>query len=341
MISGTRRPLAFGDHLIFAIVLGLWGAFIAYFAMSTHPMHLAKDFSYPWRAARILLDGNNPYQVIQPTGLYPFNARFYYPLPAAILAIPFASLRPAVAGALFFGLSSALLAFAILRDCPHRLPIFLSAPFVHAATLGQWSPILVAAALMPSLQFVLAAKPTVGLAAWAYRPSWRGIIGCGVLLAISLIVFPRWPIEWRAAMPTGVKYQGPATTLMGAFLLLGFLRWRRREGRLFVALSLVPQLPVFYDQLLLWLVPSTLWRTLALSACSWIGYLAWFPHRASAGQNALAFPWVVFTIYAPALVFLLMLPKREEPSDPAAAGATSAGATSAEPPLPTPAPLSS
>src|SRR4029078_851933 len=102
-------------------------------------------------------------------------------------------------------------------------------------------------------------------------------------------------------------------TFMGAFLLLGVLRWRRREGRLFVAMSLIPQLPVFYDQLMLRLIPSTLWRSLALSALSWVGYLAWYPHAASSAQNEFAFPWTVFTIYAPALVLLLLLPATEPP----------------------------
>ena len=300
-----------GDRVLTALLLGGWGAFIAYFSMESHPQHLAKDFTYPWRAARVLLGGQDPYQLFQGGGDYPFNI-FYYPLPAALLATPVAPLRPEIAGAIFVGLSAALLGWAVLRDCPYRLPLFLSAPFVQAAILGQWSPILMAAALMPTLQFVAAAKPTIGLAAWVYRPSWRGIVGGLILVIVSLIILPRWPGEWLAAAPSSAKYRGPATTLLGAFLLLGLLRWRRREGRLFVVMSVVPQLPVFYDQLLLWLIPSTIWRTLALSALSWVGYLAWYPHHTASTQNEIAFPWMLFTIYAPALLLLLLLPPREE-----------------------------
>jgi hypothetical protein len=304
-----------GDRIISALGIGGWGAFIAYFAMASHPQHLAKDFSYPWRAARILLQGHDPYQAMQPTGPYPFIVGLFYPLPAAILALPLAPLRPEVAGAIFIGVSSALLAWGVLRECPHRLPLFLSAPFVQAAILGQWSPILAAAALMPTLQFVAAAKPTIGIAAWLYRPSWRGIIGGAILVLVAFLVLPTWVGEWRASMPPGTKYRGPATTLLGCFLLLGLLRWRRPEGRLFIALSLVPQLPVFYDQLLLWLIPSTVWRSLALSAISWVGYLAWYPSHASSAQNLIAFPWMIFTLYAPALVLLLLLPAREAAND--------------------------
>lgn len=302
-----------GDTAIAAIFLGAWGAFIAYFSMVSHPQHLAKDFSYPWRAARALLAGDNPYEVIRAVGEYPFNAGLLYPLPAALVATPFSQLRPEIAGALFVGLSAALLGWAVLRDCPYRLPLFISAPFIQAAILGQWSPLLTAAALMPTLQFFAAAKPTVGLAAWLYKPSRRGIVGGLLLAAAAFVVLPGWLGDWLDVTKNMNKYRGPATTLLGAFLFLGLLRWRRREGRLFVAMSLIPQLPVFYDSLILWLVPSTLWRSLALSAASWVGYLAWYPSRASPLQNEIAFPWLVFTIYAPALILLLLLPAREEP----------------------------
>ena len=309
-----------GDRAITALAIGGWGAFITYFSMESHPQHLAKDFSYPWRAARALLDGHNPYDVIKAVGAYPFNSELLYPLPAAIVATPFSFLRPEIAGALFIGLSSALLAWALLRDSPYRLPLFLSAPFVQAAILGQWSPLLAAAALLPALQMFAAAKPTIGLAAWLYKPSLKGIIGGLVLVAIAFVVQPGWLGDWRDATAGMTKYRGPATTLLGLFLLLGVVRWRRREGRLFVAMSLMPQLPVFYDSLMLWLIPNTVWRSLAFSAASWVGYLLWYPSRASPAQNEIAFPYLVFTIYAPALLLLLLLPAKEpEPATEAAA----------------------
>ena len=308
-----RRPLNLADRVLTALLLGGWGAFIAYFSMKTHPEHLAKDLSYPWRAARALLDGQNPYEVIQAVGAYPFNAPLFYPLPAALVVAPLAHLRPEVAGALFIGISSALLAIALLRESPHRLWIFASAPFAHAAVLGQWSPLLTAAALLPALQFAAAAKPTVGLVAWLYRPSWRGIIGAAILSLVALIIQPSWPREWLAAAASTGKYRGPATTLAGAFLLFALLRWRRREGRLLVSLALVPQLPVFYDTLPLWLIPSTWVRSFLFSASSWVGYLLWFPSRASPNQNEVAIPLALATIWAPALLLVLLLPSSEPP----------------------------
>ncbi len=305
-----RKPLM-GDRVIASLCLGGWGAFITYFSMASHPQHFAKDLSYPWRAARALLDGHDPYQVIQGLGAYPFNAPLFYPLPAALVVMPVTWFRPEVGGAIFIGLSSALLAFALLRESPYRLWVFASAPFVHAAILGQWSPLLVAAALMPTLQFAAAAKPTVGLVSWLYRPSWRGIIGGLILLAVSLMLLPSWPREWLAATASTGRYRGPATTLLGAFLLLGLLRWRRKEGRLLVSLALVPQLPVFYDTLPLWLIPNTWMRSLFLTAVSWVGYLLWYPYHTSTAQNEVAIPLSLMFVWAPALVLLLLLPSRE------------------------------
>lgn len=299
------------DRVIVAIVLGLWGAFIAWFALNAAPGHLAKDFTWPWRAARILLQGHDPYVVMQATGPYPFNTPFLYPLPAAVIALPFAFLSPAIAGAGFFGASSGLLAYGLTRtrEGLARLPLFLSAPFCMAAILAQWSPLMMAGALLPSLQFLAAAKPNLGAACWLYRPTVRGVIGGVVLVLASLAFVPTWPVEWRDALATAPRYRGPALQLSGLFLLLGLFRWRRPEGRLFAAMTLVPQLSLFYDQLPLWLVPRTVWQSLGLTALSWVAWAQWYPSRALPSSVAVAQPWILWLIYVPALV-LLLLPQR-------------------------------
>jgi len=306
------------ERLFVSVALGSWGAFITWFALSTAPQHLAKDFTWPWRAARVLLDGNDPYRVIQATGGYPFNTPLLYPLPAAVAALPFAPLRPAPAGALFVGLSAALLAFGLTRDRHGmvKLPLFASAPFCMAAVLAQWSPLMMAAALLPALQVLAPTKPNLGLVAWLWRPSWRGALAGLVLLLATFLIQPNWPAEWRAALATAPRYRGPGLSLTGAFLLVGLVKWRLREGRLFVAMAVVPQLTLFYDQLPLWLIPSTVWRSFALSALSWVAWAQWYPYRASPASVALARPWVLWLIYTPALI-LLLLHKAPSPNDTA------------------------
>lgn len=291
------------------LACGAWGAFIAWFGMGATPWQLARDFTWPWRAARFLLEGQDPYVAIQATGAYPFNVGLLYPLPAGILAIPFAPLPPAAAGAVFVGISAALLGWAVARDAPHRLWLFASAPFAMAALLGQWSPILTAAALLPALQFAVAAKPNIGVVAWLYRPSWRGAAAAAALVLASLLVQPGWPLQWLEALGAAPRYRGPALTLPGAFTLLAALRWRQREGRLVLGMAIVPQLALFYDQLPLWLVPSTWRRSALLTGLSWVAWFLWYPSRALPSSVAAATPWILAFVYLPALAMLLTQPR--------------------------------
>jgi hypothetical protein len=279
--------------------------------MSSTPRHIAKDFTWPWRTARVLLEGHDPYQVIRATGPYPFNVDLFYPLPAGLLALPFAPFPPALAGALFMAVSAGLLAWGLTRDAPHQLWMFASAPFCMAALLGQWSPLLTAAALLPALQFVCAAKPNIGLVSWLYRPTWRGTLGIVAIVVLSLLILPRWPMEWLEALRGTPRYRGPAFSLLGAFTLLAVLRWRRPEGRLYLGMALVPQLSLFYDQLPLWLVPGTWRRSLLLSALSWVAWFLWYPSAALASSVAAARPWILLFVFAPALVMLLWSPRAD------------------------------
>ena len=303
--EGPALPIQLRLGIAFA--LAAWGAFIAYFALAATPEHLAKDFSWPWRAAQALLAHKSPYQEIRPTGPYPFNAGFFYPLPAAIVAIPFAFLSPAPAGAAFVGLSSGLLAFGLARTKAGlaKLPLFVSAPFCMAALLAQWAPLMVAGAVLPALQFLGAAKPNVAFACFAYRPTVRGLLLGAVFVALSLAVLPSWVFDWREALRDAPRYRAPITFIGGPVLLLAAIRWRRPEARTLLAMSVMPQLTLFYDQLPLWLVPTTVWRSLLLSALSWIAWAQWYPSRAIPTHVAIARPWVFGLLYIPALLLVL------------------------------------
>jgi hypothetical protein len=321
-LSGQRSPNAaqaapedarVAPSLRGAITLlaAAWGAFITYFSLIVAPQHLAKDFSWPWRAARVLLEGHNPYDVIRTTGPYPFNVGLFYPLPAAVAALPFAPFAPAVGGALFFGLSSGLLAFGLTRNKSDlsKLPLFLSAPFCMAGVLAQWAPLMTAAAVLPALQFLTVCKPNIGLACWTYRPTLRGAIAAAAFAGLTLLIVPSWPFDWREALQAAPRYKGPLFRgATGLILLLGAIAWKRREGRLFLAMSFVPQLSLFYDQLPLWLIPQTAWRSVLLSALSWAAWWQWYPSRALTSSVAVAAPWVFWLVYIPALLILIVPP---------------------------------
>ena len=77
------------------------------------------DFTWAILAARDLLAGHNPYA----------RPRQFYPLPAALFGLPFIAMKPEIAAGVFYGASSALLAFGLTRHGYHRLLIFLAYPY--------------------------------------------------------------------------------------------------------------------------------------------------------------------------------------------------------------------
>jgi hypothetical protein len=171
--------------------------------------------------------------------------------------------------------SSALCAWGVARTDPDRFPLFLSAPFFLALSLGQWSPLLVAAALLPALAPLIVAKPNLGAAVWLAAPRFWPLAGGAAIVAISLVVMPEWPAAWLANVSGREEKVVPVLHPGGVVLLLALIAWRRPEARLLAVLSVVPQALLFYDQLLLWLVPRSRRQSIALSLASLVLFLAW------------------------------------------------------------------
>jgi len=262
-------------RILLALVVAAISGVICYFRLWAR-QELAADFTWAWRAARLLFGGLNPYVAIRPAGPYPFQAYFYYPLTAALAAAPLAWLRPSLAGALFMGVSSGLLAFGLLADGWKRMGLFLSAPYWVALAVAQWSPLLAAAALLPGLGWLLACKPNLGVAGFIYRPSRAALIGAAVFGGLSLLLLPSWPRDWLETLGS-LEGHPPAALILplGPLLLLAARRWRTPEGRLLLALSVFPQLLFFYDQLILWLIPASFSAGAIYAGLSWAGYFAW------------------------------------------------------------------
>ena len=101
----------------------------------------AGDFGWTLRAAQHLLARQNPYDT-------PLEQ---YPLTSAFFGLPFVGLRPEFAGALFYGISSALLAFGVTRHGFYRLLIFLAYPYWAGLLTVQWSTLILASAFLPLL----------------------------------------------------------------------------------------------------------------------------------------------------------------------------------------------
>jgi len=268
---------------------------------------LACDFTWPLRAAEALTSGQNPYtdlEVVENT--YPLDAPFFYPLSAAIVAIPFLGLAsPYTAGALFIGISSALMAYGLLATGNWRkLPVFASAMFFTSGWVAQWSPIIFAAALMPKFSFLLTCKPNLGLAGFLYRPTRRGVIGILLAALVTILVFPDWPVYWLANIANTGRHVPPIMALpLGPLLLISAFFWRRPEARLLLSYAVIPHLPFFYDPLLLWLIPKSLAGSMTLSGLSWVAYVLWSENLTGVLGPLHA---VIDFVYLPALLILLI-----------------------------------
>ena len=292
-------------------MIGALSGLLAY-AQFTWRNCLACDFTTFWRAGRHVLAGEDPYMHITPSGAYPWDAQYFYPLTAALVAAPFSLLPPKIAGALFFGGSAALLAYAVSKDGWGRMPLFLSTSFMVAAAVGQWSPLITAVTLLSAAQVLALAKPTLGAAAFLYKPTWKAALAGGIFLLISLWVMPNWPMSWWLELQdrqTSLQYKLPALTLfpLGLLLLAAGLRWRKPEGRLLLALALIPQNMWFYDQLQLWLIPRSLKESWLLTILSWLAYGVWRWHSAGTSLGDPAGrpdAFVLVFCYLPALALL-------------------------------------
>ena len=305
-IANVSSP-ALRSRVLVALAIGLFAGAAAWMA-SHRPGFGTPDFQWWWLTARALLDGDNPYAVI-PTVLGP-QFQFFNPLPAAVLAIPFALLRPEVGLALFSGLSAAILAFVVTRRSYGPLVMFLSASFAHTIVMGQWSLLLTAALFAPSLAFLGSAKPNIGVAIVAALASWRAAAAMVAFAALTLVFRPSWPLEWLAVVRTSSWHFSPLGIPGGALLLLALLRWRRPEARLVATLGLLPQSPFVYEAMPLFFVPRSragfyvlvIGSDLALAVYA---YFRGLPTDQYLRTNGIA---VVACMYLPALVMVLRRP---------------------------------
>jgi SAM-dependent methyltransferase len=274
------------------------------------PPPSTSDLDPPLIGARALLAGRDPYAAVAETQPYPL----FYPLPALILVAPIALLPTDLARVVWAGIGGFVFALAAMRY-RRGLPIaMLSASFLNAIVLNQWSPLLTAAAVFPLLGAFAVAKPSIGAAVLVAYPSWRAVAGAVGLLLLSLIVMPHWPAEWVAALRHS-NHVAPVLRPGGVILLLALLRWKRPEARLLAALACVPQTIGLYETLPLFLIPRTRREAYLLAGLSYVaafGTVLAFPRTAgvSLEQNLAArWPLVFALLYLPALVLVLRAPR--------------------------------
>jgi hypothetical protein len=204
------------------------------------------------------------------------------------------------------------LAFLLMRRGLGQFWLLLTVPFGLAIVLAQWSPLLMAGALSVPLSWALACKPTIGLALFAWRPSWKSATVCAALLAIGFFVNPFWVGEWWQAARRVPGHGAPITHAFGFLPPLALLRWRNPAARLVVIMTLMPQNLDFYDHLPLFFAATSGAELFGLTALSWI---AWGGTRLQCSDpyfcGTQAAPWIIALLYLPATLLVLRPGRRE------------------------------
>ncbi len=252
----------------------------------------AGDFGWAIHLAQRLLAGQNPYDT-------PLEQ---YPLTAAFFGLPFVGWRPEVAGALFYGLSSALLAFGLTRHGYHRLLAFLAYPYWGGLLAVQWSTLIFAGAFFPLLLPVTMVKPQLGLPVALTNLSRRGVVACIAVALLTVVAMPRWPLLWLGQLKN-YEHFVPLLILPGPLLALALWRYRDKDAWFLVVTALLPQ-RWFFDAFILWLIPKSRRETLFTAALSWgAGIWRWYhiPHSfVEVGRFTVVF------IYLPMLAVILL-----------------------------------
>jgi len=288
--------------------MGLLGAALAWRA---NQQHFASDLDEGLAAARYLWAGLDPYTHVGPGLASQYAWHVYYPLPAIVLEMPLALLSDQAAHIVFVAVSCALLGAAVARTGSYRMVLFMSGAFMKAALLTQWSPVLTAAVLWPALGFVYAAKPNIGAAQWAARPSRVALVGSLALVTLSFALDPGWLGNWMRTSPMAPHLRPAFLYPWGWLVLLAALRWRRPEARLLLFLALVPQTWAEYAVLPLFLVTSNLTEAVLLVIGTYVvGYYAHFAHPATTDLDYIATSGrvIVLACFLPCLAMVLRRP---------------------------------
>lgn len=278
-------------RIVISAAIGLASAIYCWFLLS-HLRLGAGDFNWTIWAAQDLLAHRNPYQ----------RYMQLYPIPCAIFGLPFVWMPPAVAGGVFYGISTALMVFGLTREGYHRLLVFLAYPYWAGLITAQWTPLIVASAFVPLLLPATLAKPQLGLPVLLTRATRRGLFACAIVAALSFLVLPRWPWLWASNLHLYARFF-PLLILPGPLLALALLRYRERDARLLLLMAIAPQ-RWFYDMLILWLIPKSRREFVFTALLSWgAGIWRWYHQPANIAQVGRV---SVIFIYLPMLLVVLL-----------------------------------
>jgi hypothetical protein len=301
-----EQLLAPRHRALIAVLAGVLMAALTYYAYGLKPP-MQSDFDFVWLGLRALVHGESPYRAVADANVH---GPLYYPLPALVAFAPLGLVSAGVARIVFAGLGYAALAYAAAGRKGGLFVGLFSASAIIGGVGGQWSPLMTAGAAVPWLSVFWVCKPGIGLALWCGYPSRWAVIGGIVLLAVSFLVMPGWPTEWRQSL--GSPVHAPPLLRPGGFLLLlALLRWRRPEARMLAALCCAPHVTTLYETVPLFLVPSNRHQAYLLLVLSYIAAVVqvWLmPTGWLLEQVVGRWPALLVFLYLPALVMVLLRP---------------------------------
>jgi hypothetical protein len=289
------------------------GIYVGVFVLGLYSRQLPgviSDWDPTWVGTAALLRGESPYAAIQ---VPPWPNWLLYPLPALLVSAPFTLVPLALARVLFAAIGVAAFTYVITRRHRWTLYFLISGAMLRSYVDVQWSPLLIAAALTPSLSWLLAVKPTLGFALWTARPNRTAVLGGLILVGISLLIRPGWVQEWLASVAK--TPHEPHLLRPGGFLmLLGMLRWRRPEGRLLAALCLVPQTTALYETLPLALLCRDRAQAAAFAGLTMLAHVLFQLGPQGLWPVGAEYQWWVLLalVYLPAIVLVLRRPNEAE-----------------------------
>ena len=294
------------------------------------------DFAQVWAAARGWRQGLDPYTIVGPHRPFEWPFPLLYPLTAVIAGLPFSWMPLPLADACFVAVGAWVLVWALTRGSVYSptLWAFVSLSFLYVIQTSQWSTLITASVLLPALAPLWICKPTIGAALLAAYPRRSTLIAGLVCLLASVALYPSWIREWMAGL-SSAPHVAPLVraTFAGPLVLLSLVRWRRPEARLLAALVCVPQTPLLYEAIPVFLVARKHWEGIALAALTVVAWSWWVASPSASYDQLMAASGraMVWCVYLPATLFVLRRPNvwNDEPPRVQAPVLDNAGALSA------------
>jgi hypothetical protein len=311
-LRARTKPSPSFLRLTLTVAAGVSGAVLSWVFWSL-PQTQSSDLAQIWAGSRAILQHQNPYEVVGPGRAFEWSFPLLYPMTAVVMMIPLAAVPMRWVDPLFVGLGFGLFTWAVTsrRLLAPALLALVSFPALMTMQTSQWSLLLTGAALIPSAGWLLAAKPTIGLALFTAFPRRTPAVAGGLLFVLTVIIWPGWVADWRATFASAPHIVAPVMRFGGPLVLLALLKWKRADARLLLALACIPHTTVPYETIPLFLIPRTWLEAWGLWALALLAYFAqgmMGPYESQAAYWASGAQWIVLLQYLPCLGMVLSRP---------------------------------